>query len=88
LNAVTQAKLDSELAGAVFEDARNANNIAWNNVQIGKTGLDAANNQLRKATAKVVNIWDSVAFATQSNDDAQTNLNIADATLKTAEYTL
>jgi chromosome segregation ATPase len=79
---------DYNRAVASVQDAQNAYNIAWTNVQTSKAALDAANNALIQANADVVNAQNAVGLATQANDDAQNNLNVADAALTAAQHTL
>ncbi len=71
-----------------FKDAENANNLAWNNVQSAKAALDVANAKLLESNQQVANAKNNVGLATQANDDAQTNLNVADAALNAAQHVL
>jgi multidrug efflux pump subunit AcrA (membrane-fusion protein) len=57
-------------------------------VQDAKAALDAANDKLREATQTVANAHNNVDLATQANDDAITQLKVADAALAAAQHEL
>ena len=64
------------------------NNIAFNNVQESKAALDVANDKLIQAKKDVASARNNVQLSTQANDDAITNLNIADSALTEAQRVL
>lgn len=64
------------------------NNIAFNNVQEAKVALDVANDKLLEAQKSAASARNNVQLSTQANDDAITNLNIADSALTEAQRNL
>lgn len=87
-NALSQAELDHKNAVDAFLAAENANNIAWNNVQDRKLALDAANDKWLDTNQTVANARNNLDLTATANDDAITQLKIADSALTAAQKTL
>ena len=87
-NELSQAKLDYKNAQDDLLAAQNANNVAWNNVQDRKLELDAANDKWLETNQTVANAKNNLDLTSTSNDDAITQLNIADSALTAAQKTL